>query len=146
MVGGVVRPRTSAALRLMTRSKCWGRSMGRSPGFAPCKILSTYDAERRYSAMLFRAYAIRPRYCEEPYTAAGPCLLRVGKQRCGEHAEGEGHDETNGAAAHGHLLGQSPARSTWPQHAVTGGDGVSLLRTCMPHTVVGSTATTPSGA
>jgi hypothetical protein len=40
-VGGIVRPRASAVLRLMTSSKRIGRSMGSSAGFAPLRIRST---------------------------------------------------------------------------------------------------------
>ena len=40
-VGGMVRPRALAALRLMTRSNVVGCSMGRSAGLAPFRILST---------------------------------------------------------------------------------------------------------
>ena len=38
---GIVRPRALAALRLMTSSNFVGCSIGRSPGFAPLRILST---------------------------------------------------------------------------------------------------------
>src|SRR6516165_6925857 len=46
-VGGTSRPRALAVLRLMTRSNLVGCSTGMSPGFVPCKILSTTSAERR---------------------------------------------------------------------------------------------------
>jgi len=39
--GGIVRPRAFAVLRLITNSNFVGCSIGRSPGFAPLKILST---------------------------------------------------------------------------------------------------------
>jgi hypothetical protein len=39
--GGIVSPRTFAVLRLMTSSNFVGCSTGRSPGFAPFRILST---------------------------------------------------------------------------------------------------------
>ena len=45
--GGIVRPRAFAVLRLMTSSNLVGCWMGRSPGLAPFRILSTYVAERR---------------------------------------------------------------------------------------------------
>jgi hypothetical protein len=45
--GEIVTPICFAALRLMTSSNLLGRSTGRSPGFAPFKILSTYSAARR---------------------------------------------------------------------------------------------------
>ena len=41
-VCGDVRPRALAVLRLMTSSNFVGCSIGRSPGFAPLRILSTY--------------------------------------------------------------------------------------------------------
>jgi len=40
-VEGMVNPRASAVLRLMTSSKVVGCSTGRSAGAAPCRILST---------------------------------------------------------------------------------------------------------
>jgi hypothetical protein len=40
-VGGIVRPRASAVLRLMTSSNVVGCSTGRSAGWAPLRILST---------------------------------------------------------------------------------------------------------
>ncbi len=45
---GIVRPMALAVLRLMTSSNFVGRSNGKSPGFAPLKILSTRMAPRRY--------------------------------------------------------------------------------------------------
>jgi len=46
-VGGSVRPRTLAVVRLMTNSNVVGCWTGRSPGFAPRRILSTYSAACR---------------------------------------------------------------------------------------------------
>ena len=46
-VGGMVRPSALAVLRLITSSNLIGRSTGRSAGFAPFRILSTYVAVRR---------------------------------------------------------------------------------------------------
>src|SRR5262249_10515207 len=40
-VGGGVRPRTLAVLRLMTNSYLVGACTGKSPGFSPLKIRST---------------------------------------------------------------------------------------------------------
>jgi len=40
-LGGIVNPICFAALRLITNSNLLGRSTGRSPGFAPLRILST---------------------------------------------------------------------------------------------------------
>src|SRR6185436_5806662 len=50
---GIVRPRTFAVLRLRTNSNVVGCSMGRSPGFAPFRILSTRIAARRHSSRRF---------------------------------------------------------------------------------------------
>jgi hypothetical protein len=44
---GIVRPRALAVRRLITSSNFVGCSIGRSAGFAPLRILSTYVAERR---------------------------------------------------------------------------------------------------
>src|SRR5262249_53656362 len=46
-VGGTVRPIAFAALRLMTSSYFTGACTGRSPGFSPLRMRSTYVAERR---------------------------------------------------------------------------------------------------
>jgi len=43
---GIVRPRAFAVLRLITSSNFVGCSIGRSPGLAPLRILSTYVAAR----------------------------------------------------------------------------------------------------
>src|SRR5215472_9006344 len=40
-VGGISRPSVFAIVRFMMRSNLVGNSTGRSPGFAPCRILST---------------------------------------------------------------------------------------------------------
>src|SRR6266851_5081161 len=53
MDGGIVRPSAFAVLRLMTNSNLVGCSMGRSPGLAPLRILSTYVAARRYMSATF---------------------------------------------------------------------------------------------
>src|SRR5215204_2873807 len=47
-VGGMVRPRALAVLRLMTSSNLVGCSIGRSAGLAPLRILSTCVAACRY--------------------------------------------------------------------------------------------------
>jgi hypothetical protein len=44
---GIVRPRALAVFKLMTNSNLLGCSIGRSPGFAPLRILSTKVAARR---------------------------------------------------------------------------------------------------
>jgi hypothetical protein len=46
-LSGIVRPSALAVLRLITSSNVVGCSIGKSLGFAPSKILSTYEAERR---------------------------------------------------------------------------------------------------
>src|SRR5882762_1631152 len=46
--GGIVSPSAFAVLRLMTSSNLVGCSIGRSPGLAPFRILTTYFAARRY--------------------------------------------------------------------------------------------------
>ena len=46
-VGGTSRPSALAVLRLISMSNLVGCSTGRSAGFAPLKILSTYSAARR---------------------------------------------------------------------------------------------------
>jgi hypothetical protein len=51
--GGIVRPRALAVLRLMINSNFVGCSTGRSPGFAPLRILSTKYAARRYISRMF---------------------------------------------------------------------------------------------
>jgi hypothetical protein len=49
--GGIVRPICLAAFKLMTSSNFIGCSTGRSAGFVPFKILSTYVAERRVKSI-----------------------------------------------------------------------------------------------
>src|SRR5476649_1149925 len=46
-VGGMVRPSALAVLRLIPSSYLVGAYTGRSPGFSPRRIRSTYDAARR---------------------------------------------------------------------------------------------------
>ena len=50
-VGGMIKPRALAALRLMTNSNLVACSIGRSAGLAPLRILSTKVAARRYIGM-----------------------------------------------------------------------------------------------
>src|SRR5207249_11237575 len=57
---GMVRPRALAVLRLTTNSNLVGCSTGRSDGFAPLRILSTYEAARRCKSAKFGPYDIRP--------------------------------------------------------------------------------------
>src|SRR4029453_1944123 len=46
-LGGIVKPICLAAFRLMMNSNFFGCSTGRSAGFAPFNIFSTYVAARR---------------------------------------------------------------------------------------------------
>jgi hypothetical protein len=48
---GIVRPSAFAVLRLMTSSNVVGSSIGKSPGFAPFRTLSTYRAARRNESL-----------------------------------------------------------------------------------------------
>src|SRR5262249_38417217 len=50
--GGIVRPICFAAFKLITNSNFVGCSTGRSAGFAPFKILSTYVAARRNKSVM----------------------------------------------------------------------------------------------
>src|SRR5215510_2483850 len=52
-IGGTVRPIAFAAIRLIASSNLVGCSTGKSPGFAPRRILSTYSAARRNRSALF---------------------------------------------------------------------------------------------
>ena len=56
--GGVVIPSAFAVFELMTSSNLVGCSIGRSPGFAPCNILSTYSVAR--AKLLLRSLAGAP--------------------------------------------------------------------------------------
>src|SRR5262245_693533 len=47
-VGGTSRPSALAVLRLMTSSNFVGACTGRSAGFSPLNMRSTYDAARRH--------------------------------------------------------------------------------------------------
>ena len=50
---GIVSPRALAVFRLTTSSNFLGCSMGKSPGFAPWSIRSTYPADRRKTSPVF---------------------------------------------------------------------------------------------
>ena len=50
---GMVNPRALAVFRLITSSNFVGCSIGRSPGLAPLRILSTYLADRRNKSPKF---------------------------------------------------------------------------------------------
>src|SRR5262249_38151823 len=58
--GGTVKPSAFAVLRLMTSSNMVGCSTGRSAGWAPFRILSTYTAALRYRSANLAEYDIRP--------------------------------------------------------------------------------------
>src|SRR5262245_54814997 len=57
---GMFSPRALAVVRLMMRSNLVGCSTGRSAGFAPRRILSTYSAARRNWSGKFGPYDMRP--------------------------------------------------------------------------------------
>jgi hypothetical protein len=59
-VEGTSRPRTLAAFRLITSSYLFGACTGRSAGFSPFRIRSTYRAARRYCSIRSGSYEIRP--------------------------------------------------------------------------------------
>src|SRR6266540_3679362 len=59
-VGGTVRPRVVAVLRLMANSNLAGACAGSSAGLAPFKMRSTYEAERRKMSDVSGPYDIRP--------------------------------------------------------------------------------------
>jgi len=68
----MVRPSAVAVLMLITSSYFVGCSTGRSPGFAPLNILSTYCAPRRDSSARLVPYETRPpisTYSRSPYIA-----------------------------------------------------------------------------
>ncbi|MBI1996211.1 MAG: hypothetical protein HYU31_12865 [Deltaproteobacteria bacterium] len=50
-IGGIVRPRALAVLRLSTNSNLIGCSTGMSAGFVPLRILSTKTATRLYGSV-----------------------------------------------------------------------------------------------
>src|SRR5688500_8137361 len=50
--GGIVRPICFAVFRFITSSNLVGRSTGKSAGFAPFRILSTYTAARRCESVI----------------------------------------------------------------------------------------------
>jgi hypothetical protein len=52
---GMVMPSALAVLRLITSSNLVGCSIGRSAGFAPLRILSTYTAARPTKSAMFTA-------------------------------------------------------------------------------------------
>jgi hypothetical protein len=52
-LGGIVKPICFAAFKLMMNSNFFGCSTGRSAGYAPFKILSTYVAARLHKSAKF---------------------------------------------------------------------------------------------
>jgi len=48
IVGGTVSPSALAVFRLITNSNLTGCCTGKSPGFSPLRMRSTYEAARRY--------------------------------------------------------------------------------------------------
>src|SRR5262249_28420715 len=59
-VGGTSRPSALAVLRLIVSSNFTGACTGRSAGFSPLRIRSTYPAARRYESSRSGPYEIRP--------------------------------------------------------------------------------------
>src|SRR5205823_2564713 len=59
-LSGIVTPNALAVVRLITRSNLVGCSTGRSDGFAPRRILSTWSAARRKRSGKFGPYDNRP--------------------------------------------------------------------------------------
>src|SRR5262249_34271864 len=59
-VRGTSRPSALAVLRLMTSSNLVGPWTGSSLGFAPCRMRSTYEAERRCRSTGNTPYDMRP--------------------------------------------------------------------------------------
>src|SRR5215831_19049896 len=59
-VGGTSRPSALAVLRLITNSYLVGACTGRSAGFSPLRMRSTYDAPRRNKSKLSNPYDIKP--------------------------------------------------------------------------------------
>src|SRR5258708_35086989 len=59
-MGGTVKPSALAVLRLMTSSNMVGCSSGRSAGWGPFRILSTYTAALGYKSAILRLYDISP--------------------------------------------------------------------------------------
>src|SRR5262249_52154376 len=59
-VGGTMRPIAFAALRLMTSSYLTGACTGRSPGFSPLRMRSTYWAAERNWLARSDPYDIKP--------------------------------------------------------------------------------------
>jgi hypothetical protein len=57
---GTVRPRALTVLRLTTISNLLGNCTGRSPGFAPRRMRSTYKAARRQRSALSTPYKTKP--------------------------------------------------------------------------------------
>src|SRR5215467_12888102 len=58
--GGIVTPSALAVLRLIISSNLVGCSIGRSPGLAPLRILSTYRPARRYRSGKSVPYDMSP--------------------------------------------------------------------------------------
>src|SRR6266568_3368007 len=74
---GIVSPSALAVLRLITSSNFVGCSMGRSPGLAPLRILSTYTAAIRNMSERFAPYPMSPpasTHAERPKIVGSRCL------------------------------------------------------------------------
>src|SRR5215831_19199228 len=59
-IGGTSMPSALAVLRLITRSYLVGAWTGRSAGFSPLRMRSTYPAARRNSSTILEPYELSP--------------------------------------------------------------------------------------
>src|SRR5712691_554009 len=76
-VGGIGRPRALAVFRLITSSNLVGCSTGRSAGFVPFRILSTYTASCFAVSRRFGPYDMSPpasTYSRHPNTLGRRCF------------------------------------------------------------------------
>src|SRR5262249_8248644 len=59
-VGGTLSPSAAAVLRLIANSNLVGCWIGRSPGFSPLRMRSTYDAACRNTSAVLAPWDMRP--------------------------------------------------------------------------------------
>src|SRR5262245_14397202 len=67
--GGIVSPSALAVVRLTTSSNFVGCWIGRSPGFAPFRILSTRSADRRQTSAMLGPWLASPPAAANPLSA-----------------------------------------------------------------------------
>src|SRR5262245_59514371 len=126
--GGMVSPSALAVLRLIAREYRAGCSKGRSPGFAPLRILSTYVAARRKLSTRFAPYLMRPPASANPWlllTEGSRCLSAwsaMARPSCTKNpsARTGGMDMLPGH--HGELVLDLARRARFRQHHVNPGD------------------------